>query len=126
MARTETHRVQAEARQGSLEYAQSKGLEMLKVWVSSLDERTRDSHRALDGQKVGIDKNFVSPTTGAIGLQPGMMNMVGDNINCRCRSIVEFKGYETEQAYRRARNVTGNKVIPYKTFTDWHENRIFK
>ncbi|MES1921855.1 hypothetical protein MHBO_003390, partial [Bonamia ostreae] len=125
IAATETHRVTNQARQDSYEHAEDKGLNFLKVWVASLDERTRSSHRALDGKKVKPNENFTSPVTGASGPGPGMMGTAADDINCRCRTITEFEGYETEQAFRRARGVDGkNKVIKYKTYEEWYDNRV--
>lgn len=125
IAQTETHRVVNQARQDSYEHAESKGLKMLKVWVASLDGRTRSSHQELDGQKVGVKEDFISPVTGAQGQGPGMMGTAKDDINCRCTTIVEFEGFETEQAFRRSRGINNkNKVITYEKYTDWYKNRV--
>jgi hypothetical protein len=51
-----------------------------KVWISTKDGRTRDSHRALDTESVGLDERFSN------GLEyPG--DPAGDaseTVNCRC------------------------------------------
>jgi len=59
-----------------------------KIWDSAGDDRTRESHAELDGEMVGIDEPFISPTTGASLMFPGDASMGApgeDTINCRCR-----------------------------------------
>lgn len=67
-------------RQYSYERARDKGITGKKVWEATLDGRTRDSHRELDGEQVGIMEKF---SNGLIA--PGDPN--GDPAevwNCRC------------------------------------------
>lgn len=45
-------------RQDSYERAESMGIKGKKVWLATLDHHTRASHRALDGQEVGIKEEF--------------------------------------------------------------------
>lgn len=59
-----------------------------RVWDSAADRRVRPTHKALDGQSVGIDEPFVSPLTGARMMHPGdtSLNAPGrEVIGCRCR-----------------------------------------
>ena len=69
VVQTESHRVKNEGRFQASLHAQSKGLDMKKQWVSTLDSKTRDRHRRLDGQKVDLDGKFKSG--GAEALYPG-------------------------------------------------------
>ena len=113
IAQTEAHRAQQSGRLESLLHAEAKGVEMVKIWTSTLDGRTRDSHQALDGQKVGMDEDFTSPLGGS-GQAPGMLGTPEDDINCRCSIRAEIVGYSPE--VRRAR---GEGVIPYTNYRDW-------
>lgn len=57
-----------------------------RVWDSSGDARTRETHRAMDGQSVGLDEAFVSPS-GARLMFPGDSSLGAGGeeiINCRC------------------------------------------
>ena len=112
---TETTRILTEARNEA-----NKSLNLDKVWVSTIDKKTRDTHRSLDGQKT--NEYFVS-RSGSIGLGPGKMNSSKENINCRCRYILESNRIQSE-AQRRIRIATGaefgvNVVKEYKTFEDY-------
>jgi hypothetical protein len=55
IARTETH---GAANFGSQEAAKQTGLPMKKQWLATADDRTRDTHRAADGDTVGMDDTF--------------------------------------------------------------------
>ena len=58
-ARTMMTSVQNAGRQAAAERATEKGINITKVWVATLDMRTRHAHRFLDGQRQPIDKPFV-------------------------------------------------------------------
>lgn len=57
-----------------------------RVWVATKDKRTRDTHRALDGESVGIDQPFSN------GLQyPGdPAGPVSEIVNCRCTMLMRI------------------------------------
>lgn len=64
-----------------------------KVWDSAGDGRVRDSHRELDGQRVGMDEPFVSPITGARMMHPHDLTLgapAREVIACRCRVRYEI------------------------------------
>lgn len=61
-----------------------------KVWRATMDSRTRDAHAELNGQEVGLNEPFESPT-GARLMHPGDSSMgagPADVIGCRC--LVEY------------------------------------
>lgn len=65
----------------------------VKVWDSAGDARVRSSHKALDGQRAGMDEAFVSPVTGAKMMHPGDATMGAggrDVIACRCKVRYEI------------------------------------
>jgi len=126
VAQTEAHRCQS---QGTLEsgyHASKKGVDMWKVWDATLDGKTRDSHQALDQQKVGVDENFKSPVTGAEGPGPGMMGVAAEDISCRCSARFEIKGYAPSKRYAREEEGKRGKVIPYTNYEDWSKAKGLK
>ncbi len=68
------------------------GTEMHKVWVATTDARTRDSHFAADGQRVGLDEPFL---IGGERLRyPGDPQAPpSESVNCRC-TILELAADE--------------------------------
>lgn len=80
IARTEGHRIQCTATMDAMETAKQRGADVLKQWDSTLDGRTRDSHRAVDGEIRELDKPFSNGLMFA-GDPTGRAEEV---INCRC------------------------------------------
>lgn len=73
---------------GSLKAAQSTNLNLKKVWLSTRDIRTRDSHLSVNGQSVLLSENFV--VGGEQMRFPGDPKARADNtINCRCSLYYE-------------------------------------
>lgn len=59
----------------------------VRVWDSSGDNRTRRTHRLMEGQTVGIDEPFVSPS-GDKMMHPGDRSLGAsgaETVACRCR-----------------------------------------
>ena len=95
------------------------GIKVKKQWVATLDNRTRHSHRALDGQIVDYNKPFIS-SLGSKMMYPADKSgaKAGDLYNCRCTMItVEKSGIVAEEVKRRARN----EVIPNMTYKEWEQ-----
>jgi hypothetical protein len=78
---------------GAGESATEMGLDLVKEWIATRDERTRDmiddefDHRAMDGVLRRMDQPFMVPSTfGSEPLQfPGdPAGSAGNIINCRC------------------------------------------
>ncbi|MDA1478369.1 phage minor head protein [Bacillus changyiensis] len=118
VARTEAHRVQVEGRLRSAEKA-SKKADLKKMWVSTLDTKTRIGHKKLDGKVVERDGVFKS-IYGGVGKAPGHMHNAKDDINCRCSIIFLVNGKVPE--VRRARVEGKNVVIPYQTYEEWYKS----
>ncbi len=82
IARTEGHRVQQQSQWDALSKAKDKGCDIVKQWDSTLDGRTRPSHRMLDGQIRELDEDF------EIGIKkakyPGAFGRPEEDIHCRC------------------------------------------
>ena len=122
IVQTETHRAQSQGTQAAFEKAADKGLIFKRVWVSTLDKKTRDKHRALDGQKVDIDEPF--KIAGMEAMYPGGFGVPSMDVNCRCSVRAEIEGMEPQ--LRRARDpVTGkNVVIRTTTYQEWYNNTV--
>lgn len=72
----------------ALHRAEEKGIKVLKKWLATNDERTRDSHADLDGQIREIDEPFTTTnrdgTTAEINY-PGDPTADAEQVyNCRC------------------------------------------
>lgn len=88
IARTETHRILNQARQEALQQSLDQaGIDagnVTRTWVATDDDRTRDTHAEMDGQQVGMDEPFESPS-GEQLMYPGDPDASPEEtINCRC------------------------------------------
>ena len=82
IARTEAHRIQCEATANAQWKAKEKGANVVKQWDASLDGRTRDTHRELDGQIRELDEPF--KVAGKKAMYPGGFGDPAEDCNCRC------------------------------------------
>jgi len=123
VVQTEAHRVREESKQQSYEKAAKMGIEFEKVWVSTLDSRTRKDHQKLDGQIADKDGYF---HIGRFKTKsPGNFGIASEDINCRCTTITRLKGIDKSNDVRRAKDEEGkSKIIPYTNYEDFYKNRI--
>lgn len=119
--RTETHRVQNYARNQALTEAQEKGIKMRKIWVSTLDGRTRDTHQELDGQAADINGLF--HFQGMTTEYPGGWGDAAMDINCRCTVRGEIIGYEPEMRMARENRFQRGELISHMNYEEWRQNR---
>lgn len=113
IARTETNRVQNKARLNSMEYASSKGLKIKKQWISTMDNRTRHSHRDLDGEQRDLDDNFSNGCTC-----PGEGGSASEVINCRCTMTTEFIGLEKD-----AKELELDEELKKMSYKEWLDGK---
>lgn len=116
ITRTEAGRVQAIARQKSQTEAMKLGIEFEKEWISTLDNRTRNTHAKLDGQRVEPDEDF--EVGGLKAKQPHMFGVASEDCNCRCRTVSRLKNDKNTRLRRD--NETG-KIGVYENYYDWAE-----
>lgn len=104
-------------RQAGFKKAEELGVEFEREWIATLDKRTRDSHRKLDGQRVGVDEPFRS-MYGEI-MYPGDPHADPRDVwRCRCSQGVRVKGAGAGK--RRAKRADGGyDVIEYKNYLEW-------
>ena len=89
IARTEGHRIQAEANHNAQVKAKSKGADVVKIWSSALDAKTRSEHLKLDGQIKEVEEPFVYGKYKA--MHEGAFGVAHMDINCRCRAITKAR-----------------------------------
>lgn len=89
-ARTMYTGAENRGRQDSYTRAQRMGIDIRKKWIATLDERTRDSHRAVDGEIVELNEKFSN------GLRfPGDPDGApGEVYNCRCAMVSVVDGVD--------------------------------
>lgn len=120
-ARTAVTGAQNAGRMDSYQAAHDMGIEMEKEWLSTLDGRTRHSHRRMDGETVGYDEKFSNGCR-----YPGDPRGKPEEVyNCRCTMIAKVKGAGIGDAQRRARDPeTGkNVLIENMTYQEWEKSK---
>lgn len=117
-ARTAMTGAQNGGRMDSYKAATDMGVKVRKRWVATKDDRTRKSHRKLDGETVDWDKPFSNGL-----MYPGDPSGPGAEVyQCRCTlRTVEKPGIEAEPRKMRVRDPkTGrNVVVEEMTYEQW-------
>ena len=116
-ARTAVTGAQNAGRIESYIEAEEMGIKLQKCWLATLDDRTRHSHAAIDGEAVGTKEYF---SNGC--MYPGdPQGEPSEVYNCRCTMITEIEGIDTSRAPRRARDPeTGrNIIVEGMTYSEW-------
>lgn len=117
-ARTAVTGAQNAGRQDSYDAAVKMGIEMEKVWIATLDSRTRHDHAVADGQTVAEDEPF--RVGGYKLMYPGDPSGPPHEIyQCRCTMIAKVKGVDMSDALRRDRW----GVLPNMTFAQWENHK---
>lgn len=106
-ARTMTTAAESAGRMAAYEEAEEMGIEMEKVWIATLDDRTRDAHIELDGVAVPIDQPFEN-SIGKI-MFPADPDADPENVyNCRCTMITQVKNRPKDLSKRVMADSLGN------------------
>lgn len=87
IARTEGHRIQCKATMDAQQKAKSKGANIVKQWDSTLDSRTRPSHKRVDGQIRELDEEF----SNGLKYPSDPKGKASEVINCRCALLQRAK-----------------------------------
>lgn len=85
IVRTESHRIAQASAMDAQKVAVSKGAKVVKQWMSTLDGKTRHSHRRLDGQIREVDEYF--EIDGKKAKYPGDFGDPAEDCNCRCQLL---------------------------------------
>ena len=114
IAKTEGHRIQCESAYNVQVRAKQKGADIVKQWDSTLDSRTRESHRKLDGEVVGVDEKFSNSL-----LYPGDSNGVASEVvNCRCVLLQRAKWALSDEEFTKMNGKT-NELQHFESVDDY-------
>lgn len=107
-ARTAVNAARNAGAQAAYEEAAAEGIKITKIWLATLDDRTRDSHVEMDGEEVGIDEEFSN------GLKyPCDPDGAPEEVwNCRCTMVNTVNGQRVDTSGRI--NKTGMSYEEWK------------
>ena len=98
-ARTATTGAQNAGRIDSYKDAEKLGIKLKQEWLATLDGRTRDSHRMLDGERVEVGKRFSNGCR-----YPGDPQARPEEIyNCRCTLVAAIEDIDQSNAPRNSK-----------------------
>lgn len=112
-ARTAMTSAQNAGRVDAYRRAEGMGIRVRKQWLATLDQRTRHSHRRLDGEAVGMDESFSNGLSYPGDPGPGMGSEV---YNCRCTLVPVVDGADPSEGVRHS-NLGG------VSYEEWREGR---
>ena len=111
-ARTMTTGAESAGRIDGYRRAQDLGIELEQQWLAILDNRTRHSHRLMDGQHVPVGEVFSNGCE-----YPGDPDGPAEEVwNCRCTLIAYLKGFERDLSYLSVRN---DKSLEGMSYDEW-------
>ena len=117
-ARTAMTAAQNAGRMDTMHRAEEIGIRVRKQWLATLDRRTRDSHRQLDGQEQDVDKPFKSEL-GDI-MYPGDPEADPGNVcNCRCTMISVYPKFQKGNSESKRRDNETGKEIEDASYREW-------
>lgn len=119
IARTEGHRVTSESEMDCMTTAKSKGADVVKEWISTLDHVTRETHVELDGQIRELEEEFVIPSSGARAMYPGGFGIAKEDINCRCCMNQRARWNLESEEYRYSRAAGEVVSIRSDVYKEW-------
>ena len=111
-ARTLVTGIQNTARLESLRELESAGIDVKKIWLATLDEKTRSSHVALDGEQKPIEEVFSNGL-----MMPGDQSTgnPAEYMNCRC--TLDYNIFGTKNSIDPLVIARRNKLN--QSYEDW-------
>ncbi len=97
--------------------ARMEGISIIKFWIATLDERTREEHGSADGQEQPVDKDFF---VGGVNMSaPGLSGDPSQDIHCRCTTGTKIKNIR----FVKRREQLSRSNISFMSFSDWSVSR---
>ena len=107
-ARTMTTGAECAGRVDSYKRAESMGVHLQQEWMSTLDGRTRHTHRQLHGERIDVGGTFSNGCRF-----PGDPHGPAEEVyNCRCTLVSAIKGFEGDK-------VTYSPKLGEQSFEEW-------
>lgn len=118
-ARTAYTGAQNAGRYQRLSEAKDMGINVVKEWMATLDGRTRDSHRHMDGEQVKVgDKWHPFKFSNNCRFPGDPEGPPWEVYNCRCTLVGDITDYPSK--YERYDNIDG-KPIKNMTYDEWEK-----
>lgn len=119
-ARTATTNAENAGRSDSYKRAKEMGIKMMQVWLATLDGRTRDSHRSLDGEKIPVGDKWHHPKfSNGLRFPADPQGAAHEVWNCRCTLIAEVDGVN----YNLADDTQRNSKLGGMSYEEWKKGR---
>lgn len=112
-ARTMTTSAENAGRVNSYKRAQDMGINLTQQWIATLDGRTRDSHRYMDGETVKVGGVF----SNGLRYPADPEGRPSEVWNCRCTLICQLKGFQIDASdlgLRRSEKLNGMSYDEWK------------
>lgn len=117
IVQTEGHRIQTGSALDVARKAKEKGTDLVKVWDSTLDSRTRPHHRALDGQVREIEECF--EIAGLKAEAPGHFGTPSEDCRCRCAVLIKPR-WDVDENFTKRNNETG-ELLEFRNVSDYYK-----
>ncbi len=122
-ARTAMTGAQNAGRYVRLRDAKSMGINVVKEWMATLDGRTRDSHRDMDGEQIKITGRGSAKFSNGCRYPGDPEGPPREVYNCRCTLVGDVTDYPSE--YQRYDNIDGFPVRNMN-YRDWQKAKFGK
>lgn len=116
-ARTMTTSAENAGRNDSYKRAQDMGIKMRRIWVATLDSRTRDSHRQIDGESREVGETYSNGLEYPGDMRAGKPEEV---YNCRCTLIADVKGSKISEYPEEQRK---DFSLEGQDYNEWKKGR---
>lgn len=122
-ARTMVGAAQNAGHQRSYERAENMGVNLVKVWVSTIDMRTRHTHAVMDGEAVPVKEKF---SNGLLYPRDILNGTPAEVYNCRCRPISQVKGFEKTPGSLLVGKQDKLNGMTYDEWKQYHQDALDK
>lgn len=117
IVQTEGHRIQNRSALDAGMKSREKGADLVKVWDSTLDSKTRPHHRALDGQVRELEEDF--EIDGLTADSPGHFGIPSEDCRCRCFALMKPR-WDVDTTFTKRDNQSG-ELLEFENVKSYEE-----